>query len=88
MSVIFGLSFMNDLPLRINSLAEPILFADDTSVVVSNKHFIDFPTSANFVLARMIEWFSANMLVLNLEKNKYNEIYNNKPTILCTDHWS
>jgi len=27
------LSFINDLPLRINSLSEPILFANDTSVM-------------------------------------------------------
>jgi hypothetical protein len=57
-----------DLPLGINSLAEPILFADEASVTISNKNFIDFSKSANLVLARMIEWFSANMLVLNLEK--------------------
>jgi len=31
-------------------------------------NFIDFSTSANQVLARTIEWFSANKLVLNLEK--------------------
>jgi len=62
------LVYINDLPLQINSLAEPILLADDTSVIISNGNFIDFSTSANLVLARMIEWFSANMLVLNLEK--------------------
>jgi len=54
--------------LRINSLAEPILFADDTSVINSNRNFIEFSTTAKVVLARMIEWFSANKLVLNLEK--------------------
>jgi hypothetical protein len=54
--------------LQINSLAEPILFADDTSVITCNGNFIDFSTSANQVLARMIEWFSATKLVLNLEK--------------------
>jgi hypothetical protein len=62
------LVYINDLPLQINSLAEPVLFADDTSVIISNGNFIDFSTSANQVLARMMEWFSANKLVLNLEK--------------------
>jgi len=55
--------YINYLPLQINSLTEPILFADDTSVIISNGNFIDFSTSA-----RMIEWFSADILVLNLEK--------------------
>ena len=54
--------------MQINSFAEPILFADDTSVSISNENFIDFSTSANQVVAHMIEWFSANKLVLNLEK--------------------
>ena len=62
------LVYINDLPLRINSLAKPILFADDTSVIISNGNLIDFSNSANQVLARTIDWFSANKLVLNLEK--------------------
>jgi hypothetical protein len=64
------LVYINDLPLSINSLAEPILFADDTSVIISNKNLIDLSTSANPVLARMIECFSANTLVLNLKKKQ------------------
>jgi hypothetical protein len=48
------LVYINNLPLQINSLAEPILFADDTSVINSNRNFIDFSISENLVLARMI----------------------------------
>jgi hypothetical protein len=36
--------YMNDLPLRINSLSEPIVVADDTSVIISNRNFEDFST--------------------------------------------
>ena len=32
--------YVNDLPVRINSLAEPILLADETSVIISNGNFI------------------------------------------------
>ena len=67
------LVYINDLPLQINSFAEPVLFADDTSVIVSNRNLIDFSASANLVLARLIEWFSANMLVSNLEKTNIME---------------
>jgi len=59
------LVYISDCSLRINSLAEPILFADDTSVIISNRNFIEFSTTANLVLAGMIEWFSANKFVLN-----------------------
>jgi len=41
--------------LQINPLAEPILFADNTSVIISNGNFTHFSTSANKELAHMIE---------------------------------
>jgi hypothetical protein len=59
---------INDLPLSIISLAEPILFVDDTSVIISNRNFEDFSTVSNLVLSHMTEWFTANKLVLNLDK--------------------
>ena len=68
-----------------NSLAEPILFADDTSVIISNRNFVGFSTSANLVLGRMIEWDSANMLVLNLGKtNIMNFVKINQPYCALT----
>ena len=33
--------YINDLPLRINSVSEPILFADDTSVIISRRNIED-----------------------------------------------
>jgi hypothetical protein len=65
--------------LRIISLAEPILFADDTSVIISHRNFIEFSTTANLVLACTIERFSANKLVLNLEKTNTMKFVTNKP---------
>jgi len=61
------------------------LFVDDTSVIISNRNFIEFSTTANLVLARMIEWFSANKLVLNLEKtNIIKYVTNNLPYCALT----
>jgi hypothetical protein len=72
--------YINDLPLRINSLSEPILFADDTSVIISNRNFEDFCTISRSVLSRMTDWFSANKLGLNLEKtNIMKFVMNNSP---------
>jgi hypothetical protein len=68
LGLLLFLVHINDLPLRINSLAKPILFADDTSVIISNRNFIVFfnsrPSSSTY------DWFSANKLVLNLEKKQ------------------
>jgi hypothetical protein len=45
--------YINDLPVRINSLSETILFADDTSVIISNRNFEDFCMISNSILSCM-----------------------------------
>jgi len=62
------LVYINDFPLQTNSLADPMLFADDTSVIISEGNFIGFSTSTYHVFAHMVKWFSANKLVSNLER--------------------
>ena len=64
----------------------------DTSVIIYNGNCIDFSASANQVLACLIEWFSANTLVLNLEKtNIIKFVTINQPhcalTISCKDKY-
>ena len=41
-SLINNRSFVSDLPLRINSVSEPVLFVDDTSVIISGKNVEGF----------------------------------------------
>jgi hypothetical protein len=57
---------INDLSLRINSVTELILFADDTSVTISSRNFKGL--SSVLVLSRVIKRFAANNLVINLDK--------------------
>jgi hypothetical protein len=60
--------YINDLSLRINFLSELIMFADDTSFIISNRNFGDYCTMSNLVLFHMIEWFAANKLVPSVDK--------------------
>jgi hypothetical protein len=60
--------YINDLTLKINAVSEPILCADDTSVVISSRNFKDFCSLLNLVLSHIIKWFSGNNLVLNSDK--------------------
>jgi hypothetical protein len=53
------------------------LFADDTNVIISNRNFIEFSTTANLFLTWIIEWFSANQLVLNLKKTNIMKFVTN-----------
>jgi hypothetical protein len=47
------ITYINDLPSTIRTLSEPIIFADDTSVIISNNSFDDFCTLANSGLSHM-----------------------------------
>jgi len=56
-SIVGPLSFIiyvNDLQLRINSTSRPVLFADDTTVVISSRKFEDFCSVLNLVLSKII----------------------------------
>ena len=60
--------YINDLPLRTNSVSEPVLFADDTSVITSSKNFEDFCSLSSVVLSHMIKWFVLNLDKMNIMK--------------------
>jgi len=44
------------------------MYADDTSILITAKNKAELKDKIKPVLASMIEWFSANGLVLNMEK--------------------
>jgi len=46
--------YINDLPLRINSVSEPVLFADDASVIIASKNFNGFCSLSNLALCHLI----------------------------------
>jgi hypothetical protein len=60
--------YTNDLPLVKNSASEPILLADNTSVIISSRNFDYFCAVSNLVLSHMIKWFAANNVVINFDK--------------------
>jgi len=51
-----------------NSLSEPITFADNTSVIISTKKFHVICTASNLVLSCIRKWLVGNQLVLSLDK--------------------
>jgi hypothetical protein len=57
---LFFVIYTNDLPLKINSVSETILFADDTSAVITGKNLGDFCSVSNSVLSHVIKWFTGN----------------------------
>ena len=56
------------LPLWINSVSESVLFAADTSVIISSRNIKDFCWLSKLFLSHTIKWLDANNLVLNFQK--------------------
>jgi hypothetical protein len=74
------LLYINDLPLSIeylnfNTHPQTILFADDTTVIVSNLNNVLLEKNLNLVFANVMKWFEANLLSLNLNKTHCMEFH-------------
>jgi hypothetical protein len=48
--------------------SNPILFADDTSILISHYTLFDYKNEFKTTFATLIEWFKNNLLSLNLSK--------------------
>jgi hypothetical protein len=64
------LIYINDLPRTINKFADSVLFADDTSIIITNTDLQDFKQNIDVVLQETNNWFLSNLLTLN-----YNETH-------------
>jgi len=65
------LIFINDLSKFINDKSVPILFADDTSVLVSHPNPLVFYKTINSPFRNLNDWFKHNFLSLNLAKTNF-----------------
>jgi len=60
--------YINDIPMSVKHVSKAILFADDTSVIVSDKDHDSFKQKTNLALTSLNQWFYINHLVLNNTK--------------------
>ena len=71
-SIIF-LIYISDLPNITDNGTKIVLFADDSSIIVTNSNHEGFQTSFNKTLCDKISWFKANFLLLIFNKTYYLE---------------
>jgi len=57
-------SALHKLPLTINDKLKPVIFADDTSIIVINHNPDDFKEDIINVLDNINIWFNSNLLSL------------------------
>ena len=65
------LIYINDRSLTISTLPNPILFADDTSIIISNTNPEEFKNKINSVMTETINWFQCNLLTFNNNKTHF-----------------
>jgi hypothetical protein len=73
---LFFILYINDLPKTIAGLANPVLFADDTSMIISKSNPKEFTNTISRNIIKMNEWFKSNSLSLNIDKTYF--------VLLCT----
>jgi len=65
------LIFINDLPKFVNDKFVPILFADDTNILLSHSNPTNFNSNINTVFKILSDWFEQNLLSLNFTKIQF-----------------
>jgi hypothetical protein len=69
----FFLLYINDLLAVISNMSKPTLFADDINLILVSPDFMQIKSNLEAVFEKILNWFHANSLTLNLKKR-----------ILCT----
>jgi len=75
---LFFLIYINDLLPIINKDNTKVLFADDTSIIITDSNRRDFNINANQIFHDINTWFNINLLTLNLSKTQYIEFRTKK----------
>ena len=65
------LLYINDLPTVTAKKAKLVLYADNTSLIITGTNYTEFVAKLNKVLLDVHEWFRDNLLFLNLNKTTY-----------------
>ena len=68
----FFLIYINDLPTIVNK-NNMVLFADDTSIIITDTNRHDFNINADQLFHDINSWFHVNLLTLNNNKTQYLE---------------
>jgi hypothetical protein len=86
------LIYINDLPKIVDGNVIPILFADDTSILVKGSSLGGFQNKISNTFTCINKWFEINLLSINVNKTHciqfktkneptidINIVYNNQP---------
>ena len=67
------------MPKAVEHKALPILFADDTSILLTSPNNTQMQSDFNIIFEQLIKWFKSNLLYLNFDKTYFIQ-FTNKST--------
>ena len=68
MGPLLFLIYINDLPKVVEPTATPIMFADDSNIMMKSNNNAQLQSELNIVMNRINRWFQDNLIALNLNK--------------------
>jgi hypothetical protein len=68
------LLYINDSPKIKNKTSEPVLFADDTSILFARSNLTDLNKNIHIVFTTLNKWLGTNKLSLNFNKTNYVQL--------------
>jgi hypothetical protein len=71
------LIYINDLAYTLRKYGTPVLFADDTSIIISSTNENEFKNNLSFVINEAATWCKSNALTLNLEETQFMQFLTN-----------
>jgi hypothetical protein len=72
------LIYINDFSLTLSRIASSTLFADDTSIIVSNSNLDEFKNNINLAMNETVVWFQSNFLTPNCNKTHFLQFLTKK----------
>jgi hypothetical protein len=63
--------YINDLPITISKIPNSIMFADDTSIIITNDKKADCRNTLHLTVIEISSWFRSNLLTLNYDKTHF-----------------
>jgi hypothetical protein len=73
---------VNDLPKITDENSKLILFADDTSTIITSPNPTNFENSVNKIFRDINWWFNTNLLSLNLDKTHYMQFVTKNSSVV------
>ena len=69
------LIYINDLPNLASTGTKVLLYADDTSIIVTSSNLENFETKIDNIFGDINNWFKVNQLTLNYNKTNYLQFH-------------